>query len=118
MGNTLAELLTEQLGIKTYSRENPVVSQIQTTATLILRQDPSRIGFLYVNLSSENHFIAPLAGVASDNGVFVGPSGGNVQVVYTEDFDLPGRAWFAVAGAANSDFLVIEVLLLAQREGR
>lgn len=110
----LAQLVQDLLGVKTFTRINPVKATAGVAAAQVLRQNPNRVAFVYVNLSANDIRFAPRADVSTTLGIRVASSGGSVTALYTEDFDLVGLEWFDIADVAASAIFVME--WLTQRE--
>lgn len=93
---------------------NPVVnrsgSSVDATAARIFVNDPDRLGFLVVNLSVNDLYIGPFPDVSSTKGIRLGPNGGNVSLVWFEDFEITAWEWFAIGSAAATTYLAIEYL--------
>lgn len=111
---TLSDLVREKLGVPTFTNQNPEVTTVGTTAATLLRQNPNRVAFVFINLSTVDIFVRPLQTPSSTAGIRIGPSGGSLIVTWEEDFDLTGLEWLAIADAAASTVFTIEYLV--QRE--
>lgn len=111
---TLADLVRGKLGAPTFTRENPEVTSVGVTPVTILRQNPNRIAWTFINLSTVDIWLRPLRDPTSSAGIRVGPSGGTAISLWEEDLDLVGLEWRAIADAAASAIFMIEWLL--QRE--
>lgn len=110
MAKTLAELITERLGVRTSARINPEGSSLGTSAARVMGNNPNRVAFIFVNLSSNIIYLAPLEVPSSSNGIRVGTNGGSLSLVWDEDFDLTGYEWRGVADAAASSYFVVELV--------
>ena len=110
MAETLVELLREKLGVATFDNDNPEIASVGTTAALVFRQNPNRIGFYIVNLSLNAMYAGPFSNPSSTRGFYLGPNGGSLTVDWREDGHLPGREWWIVADGAGSNLLSIELL--------
>ena len=110
--DSLRSLLEVQFGVKTRYHINRIASTVGTSATKLVNNDPKRIGLTIVNLSASDMYVAPDNLASSSRGIFVGAYGGNMSLVWNEDFGLLGNEWWAVAGSASSDVYVVEVLLI------
>lgn len=111
MAKSVHELLAERFGVVTTDRDNSELSQVGATAIRVLRSDPQRLGFTIINLSVNALHVGPFENVSATRGISVVPSGGSLSLVYDEDFALVAREWFAVAGGAGSDVLIIENII-------
>ena len=111
MAKTIRDLLLARLGAPTTPFTNRAGSSVGTTAALVLRNDPSRIAFLFVNLSLNTIFLTPVGVPSSTNGIALAASGGSVMVLWEEDGEMTAWEWRAVATAAASTFLALEAIL-------
>lgn len=106
----LADLIAARFGVRTEAALNRSGATVGVVAASILRNDPRRLGALIVNLSTAAVYVSPSRGVSATAGVRLAPSGGTFGLDWEDDFDLTGYEWHAVADAAASAVLVIEVL--------
>lgn len=105
---TVRELLVRRFGTYFTPESNRVASTVGTTSTEVLRGDPSRVGFLFVNLSLNNIFLSPIGAASATNGIRLDPNGGSVSVEWEEDGEVVAWPWQAVADGAGSAFLALE----------
>lgn len=100
---TIQDLLEAQLGTSFVERENPEsIDNIDTAVKDILRPDPSRIAFLFVNLSSTDAiFLRPSGDAATSNGVRVA-AGGTLFTSWREDGTTPSKVWSALTETNNN----------------
>lgn len=105
---TARELVRERFRAPVSPITNRDLAQAGVAVARLFRQDPDRLGFLVVNLSTADLFIGPFQDVSTTKGIRLGPSGGNISLLWEEDFETVAWEWFAVASAAASDLLAIE----------
>lgn len=105
----LAKLIDEKFGVKTRAIVNPVVASVGTTAVEILRNNPDRLGFVAINLSINEVYIAPVRDVSATRGIRLNANGGLLTMFYGEDFELVGYAFFALASGVGSTIFVMEI---------
>ena len=108
---TVQALLDQRFGIRTETRDDPLVSQVETTLTQVLLPNPSRVGFTFVNLGANPIFLMSDAGVASTRGIRINATGGSAQVLFDEDFARVAYGWFAIATGGASACTLQEVLI-------
>ncbi len=113
----LQDLLEQQYGTAFTTRTSDPGAVIGAAAAQLMREDPSRIGFRYVNLSPNAIYLHFVNTVSATQGIQVGPGGGSLGVSFREDGILPGLEWFHVALAAGSAYVLIEYLT-AEAQGR
>ena len=108
---TLAELIDKKFGVKTTHRINPVTDTVGTSATRILGNNPNRLAWLVVNLSSNTVYLGFDRDVSPNKGIFLSPNGGSCQMLYDEDFHSVGYEVFAKADA-ESKIYVVEIVII------
>lgn len=108
---TVQGLLDQRFGIRTETRDDPLVAQVETTLTQVLLPNPSRIGFTLVNLGGNPIFLMSDAGASTTRGIRVNATGGSVQVLFDEDFSRVAYGWFAIASGGASAITIQEVLI-------
>jgi len=116
MINTVRDYLLARLGVPTTPRASVAGSTLGLTVAQILRQDPRRVGFIFINLSPNQIFISPIGAATSTNGIRVGPSGGSVHVLALEDGEMAAWEWSGVADLAGSNYFILEILLATEAE--
>lgn len=108
--DTIETLLARTFGVKVIARPSAAGLTVGVASAQVLRQNPNRVGFTFINLSPNTIYLAPGAPASSTYGISVGANGGAVSVVWYEDFVLCGYDWQALATAAGSAYLVVELL--------
>lgn len=112
MAKTLADLLTDKLGVRTTSRINPEGSSLGTSIARVFGNNPNRVAWLFINLSTNAIYLAPDPTPSSTRGIRIGVSGGSASFVWDEDFDVVGYEWNGVADAAGSNYFAVELVTL------
>lgn len=110
MARTVHDLVRERFGTSGFPIVNPTVSTLGTTAGQAARQNPNRLGVLFMNLSLNNMFLGFWPDVSSTKGIRLGANGGFYKSVWFEDFEMPAWEWFGIADGAASALLVVEIL--------
>lgn len=108
MALTISQYLERQFGVETYPRRNPLISSVGTTALELLRSNPNRLAWLFVNLSANAMYLLDKPDVSSSNGIRIPPNGGGATFLPEKDLDWLSYQWFVVADGASSNLLVIE----------
>jgi len=110
MPKTLNELIDAQLGVRVRPQINPLTSSVGTTPTRIFSNNPNRVAFLVVNISANKVFLLPDNTVTTSRGILLTNNGGGLVANWREDFHLVGYEWWAVADAAGSSILCLELI--------
>jgi len=113
----VAELIEKRFGMVTRATRNPLVDEMMTATLRLLPNNPNRLGWMAVNLSANNIFLALDPEVSAAHGVLLTPNGGALSMIYEEDFEATCWAVYGMAAANNSDIFVIEVLIDRSTEG-
>lgn len=108
---TIRALLEAKFGTRFTPFANRAASTIGATAGQIFRQDPSRVAFLFVNLSLNNIFLTPLGAPSSSNGIRVDANGGSLAVNWEEDGEVVAWEWLGIADGAASPFFALETII-------
>lgn len=107
----VAKLIEKRYGILTRATRNPLVEELNEATLQLLPNNPNRLGWMAVNLSANNIFLALDIGVSAEHGILLTPNGGSFTMFYEEDFEATCWAVYGMAGADASDIFVIEVLI-------
>lgn len=108
---SLSKLIEREFGVKTGSRENPLVSSVGTSASQVLPNNPNRLGWVIVNLSANTIYLAFTPDVSNSKGIILSPGGGIASMIYREDFELVARGVYAIASGASSAVYALEVVI-------
>lgn len=104
-----ALLFTEQeLGGPCVENESQV--NVAATVTQLCLGAGDRVGLVFINIGTQDVYIALSASVASFNGIFLSANGGSVSLTVRDDFTLTSRAWYAVANGGMGSVYVLEVV--------
>lgn len=106
----LAELIFKEFGVKTIPRINPLVSSVGTSVVKVLNNNPDRIAFLIFNLGDYSLYIAPDNKVSASYGILVSSSGGFLNMIYKEDFELLGHNFYGVSPSGITAIHVLELI--------
>jgi hypothetical protein len=110
---SVRELLERKWGVAISTRAT-VGSNLPTiAATTLLRQDPSRVGFLFVNLGTVPAFLAPVGPVevSASNGIKVEPLGGNLFTDWEEDGEIVAWEWRSIAPGGPIAMFLFEFVI-------
>lgn len=107
---TLRDFMRERMGVSTTPVINPLISSVGTTATRLFRQNPNAVALLIVNLSTVAMYAGPFINPSSSRGITIGAGGGNLSLIWFEDFELVGMEWYIVADAAASNLFSVQYL--------
>jgi hypothetical protein len=103
------DLIGDLYGIRTNTRINPLVNAAQITATRVFNNNPRRLSFLFVNLSANAVYLTPDNQPSATRGIYLAPGGGLASALWSEDFELVTREWFAIAVGGVSSVYCMEV---------
>lgn len=112
MAKTLADLISDKLGVRTTFRINPEASSIGTSVARVFGNNPNRVAIVFVNLSANAIYVAPDPSPSSSRGIRVPANGGSMTAEWDEDFDLVGLEWNGVADGAGSNYFAMELVTL------
>lgn len=110
MSKTLAQLIEEKFGVRVRPVVNPLIGTVDATALQMLNNNPNRLAFLLFNLSANVLYILHENTVSTARGIRLDPNGGNVTIVWDEDFHLVGWEWWCVGSGAGTGFLLLELI--------
>lgn len=108
---SLHELIDLEHGVRTREREGGEDTTITSSASLILRNDSSRLAFIVINLGDSEVFIRPDRAPSATVGMRIGPNGGSLSMLWREDFSLVGKEFWAVAPVASATIYILEILI-------
>ena len=100
------EYILKRWGRPTRLIENPVTDTVNTTPTLVLKNNPDRFQWLIINLSSNDVYLGFSSEVSSTRGIRLGPGGGFATMNADEDGEAVCREVWAVASADGSKIYV------------
>jgi len=103
------KILRMMFGVESHINKNPLTGLIATTVTKWLDSNFDRVGFVIINLSANDVFVAPDPTVASDHGIFLSANGGYHSATILEDFAYVNEEFYAIAVGAVADVFIIEI---------
>ena len=103
------EFTLKRFGFPTRAVENPVVAAVGTTADAVLRNNPDRVFFLVVNLSTNVVYVGLARDVGAAKGIRLDANGGWVSMSVEEDGEAVAYQIFAIATGAASAIYVLEM---------
>ena len=107
---TLDELIARELGVKINPVIDPEVTQVEVADTIVLRNNPDRLGFLLVNLGANPIFLRPGSVVTSTTGVRIAHTGGQMFVWWREDLQITGWDWHGIATGGVSAIVLLDYI--------
>jgi len=106
----LADYIQKKFGVVTKMNVNPAgVTQIGTSLTTVLKNNPDRLMWMLINLGSYDAYIAWDRDVGTAHGVLLSARGGNLVLIADEDVELTGYEVYGIAPSGATDIYVIEV---------
>lgn len=106
----LQDVIERQFGVKTSIRVNPLVAQVETTKTQLLKPNPNRLAWTLINLGSTVMYVGFTQDVATTKGVLVSATGGVFGLLFSEDFTLCAFPVWAIADTSADACYLVEVL--------
>jgi hypothetical protein len=106
----LHELLFDKFKINTRPNVNPLASSVGTSAVKVLDNNPDRVGWFIVNLSSNVIYLHFDSSVSPSKGIAISPNGGFASMVWDEDFHAVGWEIWAKASGEGSQIYVVEII--------
>ncbi len=110
--HTIRDLLNREYGVAVVPRFNRELTALVVGAfQLVMRQDPSRIGFAIVNDGSFDVGIAPTGQPPGQKSFIIPANGGTLVGDWKEDGELVSQRWEGFANGGTSTILVVEILI-------
>lgn len=106
----LSAAIAAEIGVDTVPRFNPDTATVGTSVVRIAPNNPNRFALLIVNLSAVAVYVKPANDVSASSGVRLAPNGGTFGLSWRDDLHLVGWDYYAIADAAASSILVMEVV--------
>jgi hypothetical protein len=113
VAKSLHDLIAAQFGVLTDTVTNIVTATVGTTAEIIARNDPRRVGLYIQNLSTGVMWVGPFPDPSATKGIRLFANGGAVQLLADEDLMLVGYEFYGVAQVAGQQIYVQETLIVA-----
>lgn len=107
---SLEKLLDAKFGVKTRPLINRMITQAGVTPTIVVPNDPNRLGLTLINLSASAMYLALASDVSATKGIYLAPNGGNISLVWDEDFIMVAWEWWIIAGGAGSALYCLEMV--------
>lgn len=111
---TLQQLLIGQFGVSA-SDLNETFPVVGTTPVQLLQNNPNRVGFIIVNLSTNTAYISTQPSVTTTSGAAVGGAQSQSST-WRDDFNTVGYARYAVSASAGCQFYVAEIVLTGNEQ--
>lgn len=108
--STLAQLLAEQYGARADVKMSTVT--VTTTPSRILDNNPNRIGYIIINMSTGSAYINFSSTLSSTNGIILAQLGGQFGLTWRDDFDITGYEMYGIAASGSNVLTVIEEYLV------
>lgn len=111
----VALFLEKQLFGSFVTRERVLV--VATSASVILRNNPERIGYLLVNTGTTSLTLRLGRVITVNEGIVMANAGDTLSVTYIEDGNFPTLEFSAISAVAVGEILALEFIReAAQRE--
>ena len=102
--------MRDKFGVDVGCNADPVTASIGTSATKLLSSNPNRLAFTVINLGTVKVYIRPMGAASATSGIVLAAGGGSANLNWEDDFDLVGMEWSAIADAATTPILTLEVV--------
>lgn len=108
---TLEDLLEKVYGVRAATDDNPLVSAVQITDTIILKNNPGRVALSITNLDAANSiYLRPLLSAAGPLGILI-TAGQTIPFKWSDDFILPALEWHAIAVGGVVNVYILERII-------
>lgn len=104
------DLIKDEFGVETYERENPLTDTVGTSVTRVLPYSPSRVSCVIVNLGGYDLYVSPRNNVSGSKGILIPANGGNLTLIWREDFTLVAHEFFGISPNGSVDVYILELL--------
>lgn len=108
VARSVYDLVAQELGYPVTEVETDTT--VGLTVAELMGQNPRRLAFVIVNLSTGNLFVRPRGQASSTAGIRIA-SAGTLSVWYKEDYTLPAQRWSIVGDAAGLAYTLIELIM-------
>jgi len=109
--HTVRDLIARLRGTAQTPRINRDATQATAVSAVILKNDPSRIFWLVVNLGTFDVFLAPDGSASATRGVRLAASGGAATAQWDEDGEVVAHEWQAAGNGGTSALFILENLI-------
>lgn len=109
MANDIYTLLQREYGFDHMDVRNGEAIVAAATPVRFWRQDPTRVAFVFVNLSANTLFILPGEAVVAATRAIPVAAGGIAAFNFRDDLVLPALEWFVLGSAAAESFMALGV---------
>lgn len=110
---TVRDLLRRKLQVPVTPAYNRAVSSVPAALVTVLKNDPSRVAFVFINRGSNDVFLAPQGGLdpRTGQGFVIAALGGALTVLWEEDGEVVAHEWAATATVGPNNVSIIELLI-------
>jgi len=109
--HTIRDLIRELRGTAQTPRINRDAIQATAVSGVILKNDPSRVFWLVVNLGAFDVFLAPDGAASPTRGIRLTASGGAATAQWDEDGEVTAHEWQALGNGGTSALFILENLI-------
>jgi hypothetical protein len=106
----LRDILLQRFGTNFKVTENPITGTITTTPTLILHNNPDRLGWIIINQGTNDAYLGFKASITAGTGIPLKAGGGQVIIFYEEDLILPEYEVWGISETGNTTVWVLEIV--------
>ena len=102
------DLLEQQYGVRVAPVFGGNVAQLTANDAIIMRQDPTIVGFNFINTGAATVALNPMAVASAAVGIQINPNG-LFSVNWRDDGVLPALEWHAVSPGGNQNYTLIRL---------
>jgi len=108
---TIRDLLNARFGVPFTPRFNRETQSVGGGFTLVLRQDPARIAFTIVNVSTSDVGISPAGQPVSQKSFILAANGGVLTAQWDEDGEIVSQEWRGFAIVPPATLMILETVI-------
>jgi hypothetical protein len=107
---TRSDLIRDRFGLVVQVNRDPGTTVVGLTATQLLNQSPNRLALTIINNGTGRIWLFPGNNPSVTHGIVLAAGGGQVSLVWDDDWDVLGFEWWAIAEVAATPISIIEVV--------
>ncbi len=109
---TINDIISKNYGVNVTTNVNPITDLVQTTSTKLLLNNPNRLTWYLINLSTSQIYLNFGTDVSMSKGFMVDSSGGIISFTALNDLVLPSYELFGISDVADRPIYLLEVITI------